>query len=201
MWLIVGLGNPDAKYAGNRHNVGHQMLDALADRYGPVSWRNKFSGKAGEMFVDTPSGRAKVLLLKPETYYNESGRSVRAALDFHKLKPEQVCVFHDELALAPGKFRLKKGGGTAGNNGLKSITAALGPDFYRARIGIGHPGDKSKVTSYVLRDFAKADLGWLSDLTDAVTKSFPLLIDKQMDGFQTKVTHLAPAPQQVSKGN
>ncbi|PHR62014.1 MAG: aminoacyl-tRNA hydrolase [Robiginitomaculum sp.] len=194
MWLIVGLGNPEAKYAGNRHNVGFMVIDELARSYGPVSWRSKFSGQAAEIFVETDQGRTKVLLLKPSAFYNESGRSVRAALDFHKLKPEQVCVIHDELALAPGKFRIKLGGGSAGNNGIKSVTSTLGPDFWRMRIGIGHPGDRNKVTPYVLRDFSKSDRQWLEPLTDAIARAFSLLMTQKIDGFQTRVTHLAPAP-------
>ncbi len=199
MWVFVGLGNPDAKYAGNRHNVGFMALDAIAKAFGPVTWRSKFMGQMAHVFVDTPDGRTKIVLLKPSTYYNESGRAVRAALDFHKLSPKQVCVFHDELALEPSKFRLKCGGGSAGNNGIKSIIATLGPDFYRARIGIGHPGDKNKVTPYVLKDFSKADQVWLSPLCDAIACALPLLIENSFDAFQTKVTHLAPATH--AKGN
>jgi len=194
MYLLVGLGNPDAKYAGNRHNAGYQVVDAIADEFGPARWSSKFSGQFAEVFINTEQGRAKVLLLKPATYYNESGRSVRAALDFYKLTPDQVCVFHDELALDPGKFRIKLGGGSAGNNGIKSVTSTLGADFWRARIGIGHPGDKAKVTAYVLRDFAKADQNWFGELTDAITRSLPLFLTGKTDAFQTKVTHLAPAP-------
>lgn len=194
MWLVVGLGNPDAKYAGNRHNVGFMVVDAIAAAYGPVRWRAKFGGHSAEVFVDGDQGRTKIVLLKPATYYNESGRAVRAALDFYKLQADRVCVFHDELALEPGKFRLKQGGGTAGNNGIKSITSTIGPDFWRGRIGIGHPGDKNKVTAYVLRDFAKVDQAWLTDLTDAIARSFALLVMEKFDGFQTRVTHLAPAP-------
>ncbi|MBL1430759.1 MAG: aminoacyl-tRNA hydrolase [Robiginitomaculum sp.] len=196
MWLIVGLGNPEAKYLGNRHNAGFMIIDAIASSFGPVSWRSKFGGQSAEVFVNTVNGRQKIVLLKPNTFYNESGLSVRAALDFYKLSPKQVCIFHDELALEPGKFRTKFDGGSAGNNGIKSIIAALGAGFWRIRIGIGHPGDKSKVTAYVLKDFSKSDQNWFNDLTDAVISALPLLIDNQTDAFQTKVTHQAPAPKQ-----
>ena len=204
MYLIVGLGNPDSKYAGNRHNVGFQIIDALANAFGAnafgvAPWRSKFSGACAEIFVETKTGRTKVLLLKPATYYNESGRSVRAALDFHKIEIDKVCVIHDELALEPGKFRTKFGGGSAGNNGIKSISAHLGPNFWRVRIGIGHPGSKDKVTPYVLHDFPKNDQAWVRDLTEAIVGALPLFLDSEMDAFQTKVTHLAPAPN--PKGN
>ncbi len=201
MYLLVGLGNPDAKYAGNRHNVGYMVLDAIAEAFGQRSWAARFSGACAEIFIDTDQGRAKVLLLKPATYYNESGRAVRAAMDFYKLRTDQICVFHDELALAPGKFRIKYGGGSAGNNGIKSVASTLGPDFWRARIGIGHPGDKTRVTSYVLKDFAKSEQGWLHELTGAITHALPLLIADKTDAFQTKVTHLAPAPDNERQNN
>lgn len=199
MWLIVGLGNPEAKYAGNRHNAGFLILDALAQSFGPVRWRSRFGGQSAEIFVDTAQGRSKVVLLKPATFYNESGRSVRAALDFYKLEPQQVCVFHDELALEPGRFRTKRGGGSAGNNGIKSMIANLGADFWRVRIGIGHPGDKNRVTAYVLKDFSKSDQVWFAALRDAITDAFALLVTAKWDAFQTKVTHLAPAPDRKAK--
>ncbi|VAV95223.1 Peptidyl-tRNA hydrolase [hydrothermal vent metagenome] len=194
MWLIAGLGNPESNYLGNRHNAGFMVIDAIAEHFGPVAWRSKFGGQLAEIVVDTEQGRSKILLLKPATFYNESGRAVRAAMDFHKLNPEQICVFHDELALEPGKFRTKFGGGAAGNNGIKSIIATLGPDFWRCRIGIGHPGDKTKVTPYVLRNFSKFDQSWFAELTEAITRALPLFLAGQTDAFQTRVTHLAPAP-------
>ncbi|MEQ8405627.1 MAG: aminoacyl-tRNA hydrolase [Oceanicaulis sp.] len=193
MHLIAGLGNPGAKYAGNRHNAGFMVLDALAERYAPSGWRARFSGAAAEALVETANGREKVLLLKPQTYYNESGRAIGEAARFYKIPSPMVTVFHDELDLAPGKFRLKTGGGHAGNNGLRSTLAHLDGDFRRGRIGIGHPGDKAKVTGWVLSDFPKAE-GWIADLADAVARALPLLIEGNDDAFQTKVTHLAPAP-------
>jgi peptidyl-tRNA hydrolase, PTH1 family len=189
MLLIVGLGNPDSKYALNRHNAGFLAVNAIARAHGFGPWRAKFGAWVADGFIDTDSGRVKTLLMKPQTYYNESGRAVQAALRFYKLPPKNLVVFHDELDLAPGKFRVKTGGGAAGNNGIKSITAAVGPDFRRARIGIGHPGDKALVTAYVLRDFAKADAQWLDPLLDAITNAVPLLASGKDDAFQTAVNH------------
>ncbi len=189
MLIITGLGNPDPKYAGNRHNAGFMAVDAIAHAHGFGPWRSKFNALVCEGFLETGAGRTKALLLKPQTYYNESGRALLAAVNFYKLAPKDIVVFHDELDLAPGKFRVKTGGGAAGNNGIKSITAALGPDFRRARIGIGHPGDKAKVTPYVLKDFAKADKDWLEPLLGAITKAAPLLTDGKDDAFQTQVNH------------
>jgi PTH1 family peptidyl-tRNA hydrolase len=194
MHLIAGLGNPGAKYSGNRHNAGFRVLDALAERWAPSGWRARFQGEAAEAIVDTQHGREKVLLLKPMTYYNEAGRAIGEAARFYKIPSPMVTVFHDELDLAPGKFRLKNGGGHAGNNGLRSTLAHLEGDFKRGRIGIGHPGDKAKVTAWVLSDFPKADT-WIDDLADAVSRALPLLVEGADDAFQTKVTHLAPAPE------
>mgnify|MGYP000716520340 CR=1 FL=1 len=176
MLLIVGLGNPDAKYRGNRHNIGFMIADAIADRYAFSPARAKFNGAVRDGVLDAHGVRTKALILKPGTYYNESGRAVRAAADFYHIEPADIIVFHDELDLAPGKLRMKAGGGTAGNNGLKSITAHLGGDFRRARVGIGHPGDKNRVTNYVLGDFAKAERAdWVDDLIEACAEAAPLL--------------------------
>ena len=194
MHILVGLGNPDAKYAANRHNAGFMALYAIAERASLGPWKSRFPGVVCEGAVETGSGPRKVMLLKPATYYNESGRSVGEALRFYKLGAEALTVFHDELDLAPGKFRLKVGGGHAGNNGLRSIMAHVPGDFRRARIGIGHPGDKNRVTAWVLSDFPKAEQGWAGALFDAIARSAPLLLEGQDDAFQTKVTHLAPAP-------
>lgn len=155
MWLFVGLGNPGGAYAGNRHNAGFMALDAIREEhpaFGP--YRAKFHGQIAEGRL----GGDKVLLLKPETYMNNSGQSVVAAAAFYKILPDRIVAFHDELDLASGDVRVKKGGGTAGHNGLKSIQAHLGtPDFWRVRIGIGHPGDRNRVSDYVLSDFSKAE--------------------------------------------
>lgn len=200
MLLITGLGNPGAKYTRNRHNIGFMTLDAIAADWNFGPWRSRFQGMTAEGSVETAKGPVKILLLKPQTYYNEAGRSVLEAAHFYKIPPEDIVVFHDELDLAPGKFRLKAGGGHAGNNGLRSIAAHVGPDVRRGRIGIGHPGDKSKVTNWVLSDIPKADEEWAGHLLDAISRALPLLAAGDTDAFQTKVTHLAPAPETSGPG-
>ena len=200
MLLIAGLGNPDAKYAFNRHNVGFMAVDAIASAVNASPWRSKFQSLCADFTLITEAGPKKGLLLKPQTYYNEAGRAVGEAMRFYKIDPADFTVFHDELDLAPGKFRLKDGGGTAGNNGLKSISRVLGPDFRRGRIGIGHPGDRNKVTGYVLSDFSKTEQVWLGDLLDAISRSVSLLAAGDFDAFQTRVTHLAPAPKDAGPG-
>lgn len=165
MQLFVGLGNPGAKYARNRHNIGFMALDRIAEDHGFAPWRAKFQGQLAEGTL----GSEKVLLLKPETFMNLSGQSVTAAMRFFKLTPADITVFHDELDLAPGKLRVKQGGGHAGHNGLRSIHQHIGSDYARVRIGIGHPGHKDRVSGYVLSDFAKADEGWLDDVLRGVS--------------------------------
>jgi PTH1 family peptidyl-tRNA hydrolase len=189
MILFAGLGNPGAKYAGNRHNIGFMAVDEIARCHGFPAWRSKFGGEASEGRL----GREKVLLLKPQTYMNESGRSVGEAVKFYKLDPEQVFVFHDELDLAAGKLRCKTGGGLAGHNGLRSIAAHIGPDFHRVRLGIGHPGNKGRVHSWVLKDFAKHDLDWLDPMITAIGRHGDLLASGENSQFQNKV-HLAISP-------
>ena len=159
MKLFVGLGNPGAKYARNRHNIGFMAVDRIAGDHGFAPWRSKFQGQLTEGRL----GTQKVVLLKPQTFMNLSGQSVGEAMRFYKLDSTDVVVFHDELDLAPGKVRLKSGGGHAGHNGLRSIHQHIGPHYDRVRLGIGHPGDKNKVSGYVLSDFAKADADWLDD--------------------------------------
>jgi len=171
MLLIVGLGNPGRQYALNRHNVGFMAADAIHRRHGFPPWRRRFQAAAAE----APLGEDKCLLLKPQTYMNESGRAVQEAVRFYKLQPSDVVVIHDEVDLPPGKTRMKAGGGVAGHNGLRSINAAIGNEFRRLRIGVGHPGVNELVANYVLHDFAKADLAWLSPLLDAVAENAPLL--------------------------
>lgn len=160
MKLFVGLGNPGAKYAGNRHNIGFMAVERIAEDHGFAPWRGKFQGSVSEGKL----GSEKVILLRPETFMNLSGQSVGEAMRFYKLTPDDVIVFHDELDLAPGKCRVKKGGGHAGHNGLRSIHAYIGADYHRVRMGIGHPGNKAAVAGFVLRDFAKADQEWLDDV-------------------------------------
>ena len=165
MKLFVGLGNPGAKYARNRHNIGFMAVDRIAEDHGFSPWRAKFQGLVSEGRL----GRERVVLLKPETFMNLSGQSVGEAMRFFKLEPGDVTVFHDELDLAPGKLRLKQGGGHAGHNGLRSIHGHIGPDYARVRLGIGHPGHKDRVAHYVLTDFAKADADWLDDLLRGIS--------------------------------
>lgn len=160
MKLFVGLGNPGPKYAGNRHNIGFMALDRIAEDHRFSPWRGKFQGSVSEGRF----GSDKLVLIKPETFMNLSGQSVGEAMRFYKLTPADVVVFHDELDLAPGKCRVKTGGGHAGHNGLRSIHAHIGADYQRVRMGIGHPGNKNAVAGYVLRDFAKADQDWLDDV-------------------------------------
>ena len=155
MLLFVGLGNPGARHAGNRHNIGFMAVDAIAKRHGFPPWRRRFQGVATEGTL----GSERVLLLLPGTFMNESGRAVEEAAHFYKIGLDDIVVFHDELDLPPGKLRVKTGGGVAGHNGLRSISAHLGNDYRRARIGIGHPGVKELVHSYVLSDFAKSEKG------------------------------------------
>lgn len=194
MLLVVGLGNPGPGYAGNRHNIGFMAVDALVRRHGFGPFRSKHHG----LLADGVIGGEKVLLLKPQTYMNESGRSVRDAASFHKVPVGDVIVLHDELDLVPGKVRVKIGGGAAGHNGLRSIDAHLGNGFKRVRLGIGHPGDRSLVTGYVLRDFSKADGDWLLPLLDAVAEAFPLLIKGDDAAFMTRVSLLSAPPSQPS---
>jgi PTH1 family peptidyl-tRNA hydrolase len=164
MRLFVGLGNPGKDYAQHRHNVGFMAVTALGRCHGFGPWKKAFQGEIAAGSI----GTEKIILLKPLTYMNESGRSVGDAMRFYKLTPEDVVVFYDELDLAPGKMRVRLGGGTGGHNGIRSLGAHIGPDFWRVRIGIGHPGHKDKVTGYVLGNFAKTDT-WLEPLLDAMT--------------------------------
>src|SRR5665648_262062 len=185
MKLFVGLGNPGAEYAFNRHNVGFMAVDAIAAAHGFSPWRKRFSGRVAEGRL----GGEQVLLLKPQTYMNESGRAAGEAERFYKLDESDVVVFHDELDLAPGKLRVKAGGGVAGHNGLKSLTAHLGNDYTRVRIGIGHPGQRERVVGYVMHDFAKADMEWLEPLLGAIAEASPYLADGASDKFQSQVAH------------
>ncbi|PIE11868.1 MAG: aminoacyl-tRNA hydrolase [Rhodobacterales bacterium] len=171
MKLFAGLGNPGDKYARTRHNIGFMAVDRIAEDHGFSPWRSKFQGLVSEGRL----GGEKVLLLKPQTFMNLSGQSVGEALRFHKLTPADLTVFHDELDLAPGKCRLKTGGGHAGHNGLRSIHAHVGADYDRVRLGIGHPGHKDRVSGYVLHDFAKADGDWLDDLLRGISDGAPSL--------------------------
>jgi peptidyl-tRNA hydrolase, PTH1 family len=186
MRLLVGLGNPGARYAGNRHNVGFMAVDAIARRHGIGPWRRRFQGVACEGTI----GTERVLLLLPGTYMNDSGRAVLEAAHFYKLMLSNIVVFHDELDLPPGKLRVKVGGGNAGHNGLRSITAHIGNDYRRVRIGIGHPGVKELVHPYVLSDFAKSDRPWVDALCGIIADDAELIARGDDASFQNKV-HLA----------
>ena len=194
MLLWVGLGNPGDKYAGNRHNIGFMAIDAIGDTHGFSPDKSKFKGLIREGSVLSNGRPVKVLLLKPLTFMNESGRAVQQAMQFYKIPLDNVVVFHDELDLAPGKFRMKTGGGIAGHNGLRSIRQHMGEDFHRARLGIGHPGQKNKVHSYVLSDFAKSEAQWVEDFMDALARAADNLAAGEMDKYQTRVDLLAPPP-------
>ncbi|MEN9410635.1 MAG: hypothetical protein RL216_2609 [Pseudomonadota bacterium] len=194
MKLFVGLGNPGAKYAGNRHNIGFMALDRIAADHGFSPWKHAFKGEIAEGRL----GAGKVLLLKPATFMNLSGESVRAAMDFYKLTPADITVFHDELDLAPGKCRVKQGGGHAGHNGLRSIHQHLNTDAYaRIRLGIGHPGHKDAVAAYVLHDFATADQDWLDDLLRGISDGAAALADGDGARFMNAVA-LRTAPPRSS---
>src|SRR6056297_4165643 len=183
MKLWVGLGNPGAKYAGNRHNIGWMAVERIAEAHGFGPFRAKFQGALSEGRL----GSEKVLLLKPETFMNLSGQSVGEAMRFYKLAPEDITVFHDELDLVPGKVRVKQGGGHAGHNGLRSIHQHIGAEYRRVRLGVGHPGRKEMVSHYVLQDFSKADADWLDDLMRGIADGAPELADGRTDRFLNAV--------------
>ncbi|WP_265499637.1 aminoacyl-tRNA hydrolase [Paracoccus beibuensis] len=190
MKLIVGLGNPGTKYAANRHNIGFMALDRIAEDHDLGPWRARFQGQTAEGRL----GDTRVTLLKPQTFMNLSGQSVGEAMRYLKLTPADVIVLHDELDLAPGKCRVKQGGGHAGHNGLRSIHQHIGPDYGRVRLGIGHPGHKDKVAPYVLSDFAKADQDWLDDLLRGISDGAAALAAGDGGRFQNAVaTRTAPA--------
>ena len=186
MRLFVGLGNPGSKYANNRHNIGFMAVDEIARRHGFAPWRRRFQGETSEGTLD----REKVVLLRPTTYMNESGRAVQEAANFFKLGASDITVFQDELELPAAKVRVKIGGGIAGHNGLRSISSHIGNDYRRVRLGIGHPGVKELVHSHVLSDFAKSDRPWVEALCAAVADNAGLLAAGKDSTFQNKV-HLA----------
>ncbi len=195
MQLLVGLGNPGVKYSGNRHNIGFMALDRIADDHGFGPWRAKFQAQVSEGRL----GSSKVLLLKPQTFMNLSGQAVGEAMRFYKLAPGDVTVFHDELDLAPGKLRVKQGGGHAGHNGLRSIHSHIGEAYGRVRMGVGHPGRKDLVSAYVLHDFAKADEGWLEDMLRGISDGAAHLVAGDSAKFGNAVA-LRTAPPRSSGG-
>jgi peptidyl-tRNA hydrolase, PTH1 family len=200
MLLFVGLGNPGAGHAGNRHNVGFMAVEAIAKCHGLRPWRRRFHGVS----VDGTLGGERVVLLLPGTYMNDSGLAVAAAAQFYKIAPHEIVVFHDEVDLPPGKLRVKTGGGNAGHNGLRSISAHVGNDYRRVRIGVGHPGVKDLVYAHVLGDFAKSERPWVEALCEIIAENAELLVRGHDATFQNKV-HLAMAakgfvePKQAAK--
>ena len=193
MRLIVGLGNPGSRHARNRHNIGFMAAAAIARRHGFPPFKSRFKGELSEAVV----GGQKRLLLCPQTFMNASGEAVLAAMSFYKIAPGDIVVIHDELDLRPGKVRVKKGGGSAGHNGLRSIDAMIGADYWRLRIGIGHPGVKELVQPYVLQNFAAEEVTrWVEPLVGSIAETIPLLLNGAPDAFMSEVARLCPAPQE-----
>ena len=191
MRLLVGLGNPGPRYARNRHNIGFMAVDAIARRYGCRAYRSRFKGELAEVSI----GGARVLLFKPQTFMNASGEAVGEAARFFKILPCDIAVIHDDIDLRPGKLRVKRGGGNAGHNGLRSIDAFLGADYWRVRIGVGHPGVKELVQPYVLQNFCHEELtGWVGPLLDAVAETIELLLSDTPDAFMSEVARRFAPP-------
>lgn len=195
MKLFVGLGNPGSSYARHRHNVGFMALDRIAEQHGLPPWKKRFHG----LVTDGPIGGRRVMLLKPQTYMNDSGQAVGEAQRYLKIAEEDIYVFHDEIDLAPSKLKVKKGGGNAGHNGLRSISAHIGNDYQRVRIGVGHPGSKDLVSGYVLHDFAKADADWLEPLLEAMADAAGRLAAGDEARFLTDVARKLQPPKDSGK--
>ncbi len=193
MFLIVGLGNPGPKYAKNRHNIGFMAVDEIARQHSFGVEKSRLQGLAREGSIETELGLQKAIIVKPQTFMNESGRCVSGFMAFHKISIAKVIVLYDEVELAPGRCRVKIGGGTAGHNGLRSIVAQSGAGFKRVRMGVGHPG-REKMLGYVLDDFSSAENVWVNSLCAAIARNAGLLIDDKHDAFQTEVSKLSPAP-------
>ena len=190
MLLVVGLGNPGTKFANNRHNIGFMAVDEVVRHYSFSTFREKFQSEMAEGNI----AGEKILAMKPTTYMNGSGRSVQAAAVFYKLAPEDIIVIHDEIDLAGGKVRVKRGGGHAGHNGLRSIHEHIGANYARVRLGVGHPGDKAKVAGHVLRDFAKSERDWVERLVGGVGEYFPLLVRDDGSTFMSEVASVVNPP-------
>jgi PTH1 family peptidyl-tRNA hydrolase len=190
MRLIVGLGNPGQRYARNRHNIGFMAVDEIVRRYSFGPWRSRFQSQVSEGRI----GLEKLLAMEPQTYMNESGRAVGEALRFYKLDPGQVIVLHDEIDLKPGRVKVKQGGGPGGHNGLRSIDDHIGRDYWRVRLGVGHPGDKDLVHGYVLSDFAKADQVWRDKVIDTVAAELPDLVAGDALAFMSRVAQSLTPP-------
>jgi PTH1 family peptidyl-tRNA hydrolase len=192
MRLVVGLGNPGSRYARNRHNIGFMVAAAIHRRYGFAAFRSRFKGELAEGVI----GAERRLLLCPQTFMNASGEAVLAAMSFYKIAPGEIVVIHDELDLRPGKVRVKRGGGNAGHNGLRSIDAMIGPDYWRIRIGIGHPGVRELVQPYVLMNFTAEEMRlWVVPLVDAVAETTPLLLEDMPDAFMSEVARRFTPPE------
>ena len=196
MLLLVGLGNPGPKYARHRHSVGFRIADAIHARHRFGPWKKSFSAEIAEADI----GGDRVLLMKPATFMNDSGRAVAEAMRFYKLEPGSVLVIYDELDLPPGKTRIKTGGGAAGHNGIRSIAGSIGLDFRRLRVGIGHPGHRDRVHGYVLHDFAKADEAWLVPLIDAIADNVPLLVKGDDATFANRIHAATKGPDEPEAG-
>jgi peptidyl-tRNA hydrolase, PTH1 family len=195
MRLVVGLGNPGSRYARNRHNIGFMAVEAIARRHGAATFRSRFKGELAEVSI----GGERRLLLKPQTFMNASGESVGEAARFYKMLPDEIVVIHDEIDLRPGKLRVKRGGGSAGHNGLRSIDAMLATDYWRVRIGVGHPGIKELVQPYVLQNFSGEELGdWVEPLLDAVAETIPLLLTGSPDAFMSEVARRFAPPDEAA---
>ena len=188
--LLVGLGNPGTRYERNRHNIGFMAVDAIVRRHGVGALRSKFQSALAEGSI----AGERVYVQKPQTYMNLSGDAVGEAARFYKIAPDEIAVVHDEIDLAPGKLKVKRGGGTAGHNGLRSIDDALGDNFWRVRLGVGHPGIKELVQPYVLQNFDAEEMQWVVPLVDAVAEALPLLIKDDAPGFMTKVALILRPP-------
>lgn len=195
MVLLVGLGNPGQDYAKNRHNIGFMAVDEIVERHGFGPWRRRFQGQAADGRL---SGK-RAFALKPETYMNESGRAVTAAMRYYRLEPEDVIVLYDEIDLEAGKVRCKQGGGNAGHNGLRSLDSHIGRNYVRVRLGIGHPGDRDRVSSHVLGNFSKADMKWVTDVIDAVSDAIPALAIGDIPGFSNQVAQQLSRPKSGAK--
>jgi PTH1 family peptidyl-tRNA hydrolase len=194
MRLVVGLGNPGLRYAKNRHNIGFLAVEAIARRHGFPAFRDRFKGELSEGLL----GGEKRLLLRPQTFMNDSGESVLAAASFYKIPPAEIVVIHDEIDLRPGKLRVKQGGGAAGHNGLRSIDAHLGQDYWRVRIGVGHPGVKELVQPYVLQNFPAEEINeWVIPMLDAVAATIPLLLAGDPASFMSEVARLTAPPKEA----
>jgi PTH1 family peptidyl-tRNA hydrolase len=194
MLILAGLGNPGPKYDGNRHNIGFMAVDEIARRWRFGPERTKFQALVREGEIDCADGPVRVLMVKPQTFMNLSGNAVGEAARFYKIKPSAIVVFYDEIDLAPGRLRMKTGGGAAGHNGVRSMIERIGPDFRRARLGVGHPGERELVHGYVLSDFAKSEQAWVEALCGACAEAAPFLAAGDDDRYQAEVMRLAPSP-------